>query len=347
MSTVDVVIPCYNYGRFLKGCTQSVLSQPGVHVRVLILDDASSDDTSVVGQALAAADSRVTFRRHALHIGHLATYNPGLIEWSTADYTVLLSADDLLAPGSLARAVAVMDNNPKVGLVYGSTIHFQHEANLPMSPAPRYGVRLWSGATWIELRCRAGYNVITSPEAVVRGSVQRAVGGYRPELPHSGDLEMWLRIAAVSDVAYITGGPQAFYRVHGTSMMRTIFHGSYLDLRQRKAAFDSFFAGAPYNLPNAALLRQQAGRCLAREALWDACRAYDRDQVAQRHAEDLVAFAFSAYEQADSLGEFAALRRRQRFGPTLCRTTQIFSLLAIARKLQHSFVKRRWQRQGV
>ena len=48
----------------------------------------------------------------------------------------------------------------------------------------------------------------------MRGSVQRAVGGYSPELPHAGDLEMWLRIAAVSDIAYVRRVPQAFYRVH-------------------------------------------------------------------------------------------------------------------------------------
>ena len=43
-------------------------------------------------------------RRHEVNQGHIATYNEGLLEWAKADYTVLLSADDLLAPGALARA---------------------------------------------------------------------------------------------------------------------------------------------------------------------------------------------------------------------------------------------------
>ena len=55
MTTVDVVIPCYNYARYLRGCVESVLSQPDVSVRVLVIDDASSDETSEVGQELAAS----------------------------------------------------------------------------------------------------------------------------------------------------------------------------------------------------------------------------------------------------------------------------------------------------
>src|SRR6185437_5794135 len=241
MSTVDVVIPCYNYARYLRGCVHSVISQHHVDVRVLVIDDASSDETSAVGHELAAADARVTFRRHETNHGHIATYNEGLIGWSTADYTVLLSADDLLAPGCLSRAVSIMNPAPNIGMVYGRAIHFEREADLPEIDSRDFTFRQWSGAEWLRLRCRAGHNVITSPEVVVRGDIQRTAGGYRPELPHAGDLEMWLRIAALTDIAYVNRTPQAFYRVHPKSMMRTIYRGSFLDLQQRKAAFDSFF----------------------------------------------------------------------------------------------------------
>ena len=58
MSRVDVIVPCYNYGRFLRECVESVLSQP-VEVRVLIIDDASTDDTPEVAAALAAEDANL------------------------------------------------------------------------------------------------------------------------------------------------------------------------------------------------------------------------------------------------------------------------------------------------
>src|SRR5262245_4914881 len=110
MSSVDVIIPCYNYARYVGDCARSVLDQPGVDVRVLIIDDASSDDTPTVGRELAA-DPRIEFRRHKQNIGHIATYNEG-IEWTSGDYLLLISADDMLAPGAVARAAAVMDRHP-------------------------------------------------------------------------------------------------------------------------------------------------------------------------------------------------------------------------------------------
>src|SRR3954467_11927005 len=106
-TTVSIIVPCYNYAHFLAKCVNSVLAQEGVTVEVLIIDDCSTDDTETVGAQLAT-DSRVTFRRHDNNIGHIATYNEGL-DWVTGEYTVLLSADDLLTPGALARATAAME----------------------------------------------------------------------------------------------------------------------------------------------------------------------------------------------------------------------------------------------
>ena len=65
MSSVSVVIPCYNYGRYLPEAVGSVLTgQDGVDVRVLIIDDASTDDSALVGKQIAAQDPRVELIVH-------------------------------------------------------------------------------------------------------------------------------------------------------------------------------------------------------------------------------------------------------------------------------------------
>jgi glycosyltransferase involved in cell wall biosynthesis len=347
MSTVDVVIPCYNYARYLRTCVNSVVSQAGINIRVMVIDDASSDDSQEIGRELAAADTRVEFRRHDVNKGHIATYNEGLLEWSTADYVVLLSADDMLAPSCLSRAVRVMESDKKIGMVYGRAIHFEREAELPRIDTRDFGYTRWSGFEWLEGRCRAGYNVIASPEVVVRGSVQRAVGGYRPELPHAGDLEMWMRIAAISDIAYVRRVPQAFYRVHPESMIHTVYRCSFLDLCQRKAVFDAFAQHHRGIVKDTDRLNDLAKRTLAREALWDACRAYDRNQVKASRADDLVEFALMTYGGATSLPEYAALRRRRLLGPVVCNRTQVFAAPALVRKVRRWALKRRWKRHGV
>ncbi|MGH8615583.1 MAG: glycosyltransferase family 2 protein [Gammaproteobacteria bacterium] len=347
MSTVDVVIPCYNYAHYLHACVHSVLSQSGVDVRALVIDDASSDNTAQVGYELAASDSRVTFCRHKVNKGHIATYNEGVIDWSTAQYTVLLSADDLLVPGSLSRAIRIMDTDENIGMVYGRPIYFEKETEIPRITARERAYTRWSGAEWLEGRCRGGHNVISSPEVVVRGTVQRAVGGYRPELPHTGDLEMWLRIAAVSDIAYVRGVPQAYYRVHSASMLRTKYRRSIVDLQQRKAAFDTFFQHHHNVVAGAYRLHDLANRALARQALWEVCRAYDRNQVKEAGADELVRFAMTTYPAATSLSEYAALRRRRRLGPIVCNRTQVFAAPALVRRIRRWLGWERWKRQGI
>src|SRR5215472_18718160 len=51
--TISVVIPCFNYGHFLPACLGSVLEQDEVETEVIIVDDASTDDSAVVAERYA------------------------------------------------------------------------------------------------------------------------------------------------------------------------------------------------------------------------------------------------------------------------------------------------------
>ena len=83
-------------------CSGALDDQPGSDVRVLIIDDASQDDSAEIARKLAAADDRIEVRVHSVNRGHIATFNEGLLDWADGDYCVLISADDRLAPGRYA-----------------------------------------------------------------------------------------------------------------------------------------------------------------------------------------------------------------------------------------------------
>lgn len=309
---VCVVVPCYNYGHLLEGCVASVLAQPGVDVRLLIIDDCSPDDTAVAGARLAEQEDRVEFRRHRENLGLIATANEGL-EWAHGDYVVLLSADDLLVPGSLRRATAIMAKHANVGMVYGRAL-YAHEGRPIPKPSGRWrGADVWAGADWVRLRCRSGYNCASSPAVVVRQTIQRAVGGYDPACCHASDLNMWLRIAAVADIAYVRGVPQAIYRIHARSMMRTQ-EGPLVDLRERRVGFDSFFIAAAGRFDRLDGLHAIAARTLARQALWRASRVIDRGAPDNRLVDELVDFALDTCADTGRLREWRGLRLRQRIG---------------------------------
>jgi glycosyltransferase involved in cell wall biosynthesis len=343
--SVSVVIPCYKYGRFLPDCVRSVLDQEGVDVRVLVIDDASPDDSAQVALRLAAEDKRVEARVHEVNKGHLATYNEGLLEWADGKYSVLISADDLMTPGALARATAVMEAKPEIGFVYGHAAWWRDDQPLPTPRVETKGVTIWRGMDWLTIMCRLGHTVISSPEVVVRTSVQQKIGGYRPDLPHTGDAEMWMRFALHSDVGYVKGVDQAFYRIHASQM--TTERVPYVDLVQRKAAYDALFEVYGERIPNAGRLRRRAGRTMAKEALWRACRAYERRRMDTTPIAELVEFAESAYPRTARLPEYWGLRWREKVGPQTCPYLQPLMVSAVHRRVRTALWWRRWAREGV
>lgn len=344
LPTVSVLVPCYRYGRYLEQGVGSILRQRGVNVRVLIIDDASPDDSFEVAQRISELDSRVEVRRHEANRGHIATYNEGLLEWAQGDYSVLISADDILVEGALARAVAVMETHPNVGMVYGHAINWLDSEPLPEGRTRQTGLRIWKGLDWIRTVCELGHNVITSPEVVVRTKVQRQVGGYRPALPHSGDLEMWLRIAARADVAYIEGADQAYYRIHATNM--TVSRSPAVDLAQRVVAFESFFSECGAMLDDADSLRTSSQKRIASEALWRVVRAYDKGCPDDVPIEALKQLATTTYSACHELSEHRAVRWREDLGIAVAPYIRASLPAAVRRRVNAALWRRRWRRKG-
>jgi glycosyltransferase involved in cell wall biosynthesis len=314
MSSVSVVIPCYNYGHFLEDAVASVLDdQPGVDVRVLIIDDASPDNSAEVARKIAAREPRVEVLVNETNKGNIGTYNVGLLEWADGDYCVLLSADDRLTPGALGRARDLMDANPDVGFVYGRALWVKHGAPLPAARTSVRGWSVWPGHWWIERRYRDAECPITSPEVVVRTSVHKRVGGYDPRLPHAADLQLWLRLAANSDVGFIRGVDQAFYRLHERNM-RTGFN-TLRDLTERRLSFTTVLELYGERLPDAEGMSGRVHRALGREALWHAGLEQHRGSHGQQAVDDLLAFASDCWPEVTGQPLYRTLAAGKRIGP--------------------------------
>lgn len=334
---VAVIVPCHGYGRFLRSCVDSVLGQDGVAVRVLVIDDASPDDTAEVAQSLVREDDRVQLRRHAVNRGHIHTYNEGL-RWavdSGARALLLLSADDWLLPGALARAMRLLKSHPEVGFVFGrARIAMQAAAGAEGAaaaegqtltfqpwPEPLPGLgrgggpgawRVLSGPDFIEA-CGAR-NCVPTPTAVVRCTVQARTGGYEPTLPHTADMHMWLRLAAEAGVG-VLADEQAVYRCHAANMSSAWYAGSRLpDLQARRAALEAFLADAGAQLPQAARLRRHLRLALARDALSAASGAFNAGQRAA--SAELERLALDASADVRRTGAWLRWRTKRAFGPT-------------------------------
>jgi glycosyltransferase involved in cell wall biosynthesis len=315
MSTVSIIIPCYNYAHFLRECVESVVSQAGVEVQVLVIDDESLDNTAEMAAELAAEYPVVQVRRHSKNMGHIATYNEGLF-WSSGEYTVLISADDLLTPGALLRATQLMDAHPEVGFVFGGCVWFDSDKPLPQPrlPTEQPEWQIYNGLDWLKSVCETGKDWITSPEVVTRTSLQHQLGGYLPELPHTGDKEMWMRFAAHAAVGQVIDVDQAFYRVHNQNMHTRQFSLAYQDVQQRRAAYDIFFQNYRSIIPGWERYQKMAHRTLASDALWAVFQAFYYRKVAQTPVLELIRFATNSYRgnyfSRDYLGVYIRLFQR-------------------------------------
>jgi glycosyltransferase involved in cell wall biosynthesis len=209
---VSVIVPAHNYGRYLDDCLRSILEQDVPELEVIVIDDASSDDTQdVLGRR---RDARLLRLRNDKCLGATATINRGL-GLARGDVITILDADDLMLPGCVGRHLGVFDRHPDVGLTHANA-RLIDEAGVVFGLAKRPGS---GGDVSVERafgRLLAG-NFMVAASVFVRAACYRSVGLYDSRLAHGYDWDMWLRIARDFATAYIDE-PLAARRLHRASM---------------------------------------------------------------------------------------------------------------------------------
>lgn len=312
----SVVVTCYNYGRFLPAAVAGALDQPGIDVEVIIADNGSTDDSVEIAHRLVAGDRRIRLHTQPTNIDYLENFNAGL-DLATGDYAQVLCADDLLTPGSLSRAVAVMEARPDVVFAYGNCPTFVTE---PSRPA-RTRVRGWSvfpGRDWVNQRYRHGDNIIRHPEVLMRTSVLRECGGYDPAFGYSSDLLLWMRAALRGDVARIDGADQAFYRIHGANLHLAENRVGWLkDLTAKQEVFEAL----PRLDPWSGLGPDDVGaarKALADRAAQYACREFARgDRPARELGARYADYARSLSPAIAGSARWRTIERARRSSDTV------------------------------
>ena len=200
---VSVVIPCYNYGRFVAEAIECALNQTWQPLEVIVVDDGSTDDTR---QRLAPYLDRIRYV-YQDNKGLSAARNTG-IRHARGDWVALLDADDLWHPRKTERQLGVAGIDASVGLV-GSPTCSEMPAELPDAPATReIGVHdFFFGVP------------VTGSSTLIRRNAFDLVGGFDETLTSVEDRDMWLRLA-VAVRALQVSTPCWRYRDHSGQMSR-------------------------------------------------------------------------------------------------------------------------------
>jgi glycosyltransferase involved in cell wall biosynthesis len=217
---VSVVIPTYNYGHFLAEAIQSVLEQTFRDFEIIVVDDGSTDNTREVIEQFGDSVRYI----HQNNQGVAVARNNG-IKAARGQYIAFLDADDLWLPQKLQLQTALFEECPHVGLVYSTVYLFESKSGAIVGEYPVSCCR--KGKV---LRDLYMYPFIPSPTPLIPKDVFNVVGCFDNRFDPKEDSEMWLRIAARYEFAFVPK-PLAKYRLHGSIQSKKGYEkGKRIDL---------------------------------------------------------------------------------------------------------------------
>jgi hypothetical protein len=243
--TVTVVIPNYNYARYLRQRIDSILGQTYQDFEIVYLDDASTDNSHDVLQSYLP-NERLRVLVNERNSGCVfAQWNRG-VGLARGKYIWIAEADDFAAPQFLERLVGCLDADPDVGLAWcdswkvdeaGTTLGRTSEDERVLATC---GTARWEADFvhdgFAEL-CAALYRTNTVPNAsaaVFRRAVYDQCGGAPEDFMLSGDWICWMQIALASKLAYV-GQPLNTYRTHGQTVRAAVARAGTFLLQEIRA----------------------------------------------------------------------------------------------------------------
>ncbi len=195
MPRISVITSVFNGQAFLNEAVQSVLGQTFADFELLIYDDGSTDASGRMLAEFARRDPRV---RHITqeNTGLTRTLNRGLHE-ATGEYVARMDADDICYPERFAEQVDFLDANPGVVLL-GTGYRYVDGAGRPIRSFVAH-----ADDGELQAQSLAGRTPVCHPTAMFRREAAVRLGGYDEQYRTAQDLDLWLRLGEVGEMAIL------------------------------------------------------------------------------------------------------------------------------------------------
>jgi len=203
---VSVIIPCFNLGEFLEDAINSIQEQSFKSVEIIIVNDGSTDPETL--RILANLDYRVCRVIHTTNQGPASARNTGIAECK-GEYILPLDADDMISSDFIRKAVSILDDDHRIGIVNSKVRYFSEEERDWQQPEFSLGRLL------IE-------NMIVST-SMFRKNDWHAVSGYRDCMREGWeDWDFWISIVGISRKVYCLKDEYFYYRIRKGSRTRSL-----------------------------------------------------------------------------------------------------------------------------
>jgi glycosyltransferase involved in cell wall biosynthesis len=213
MPHISVMIPVFNREHLLGHTVESVLRQTFGDFDVVIVDDASTDDSVGVAKRCCAADSRVSLSVNPRNLGLTRNWNR-CVQLARGPLVQIMQSDDLIDRDYLSLVASKFEELPTLGFVAASSRSIDGVGNVIDEGTPR-PERLYRAGDDAVMRILTGHPHVSS--IVVRAECFARLGEFDIAIWHGPDIEMDARLAASYDF-YDFGAVHTSFRRHGSNM---------------------------------------------------------------------------------------------------------------------------------
>lgn len=210
---VSVVIPIYNCEKFLSQALDSIIAQTYSNFEIVVVNDGSTDRSQKILESYQRHESRLRVFSQK-NTGIVGALNSGIAA-SRGELIARMDGDDISYPQRLAKQISFLNANPMVVAV-GSDVYFTDpEGRRLIRHLPKTNHR-----EIVDQLLDGNGGAIIHPSLVVRREALVHIGGYREEYQWIEDLDLYIRLAEVGELANIPE-PLLDYRQHMKSVNRT------------------------------------------------------------------------------------------------------------------------------
>jgi glycosyltransferase involved in cell wall biosynthesis len=236
---LSVIIPTYNHGRFLRQAVASVLEQGYENIEVLVLDNASTDNTREIMHAFAS-DRRIRYMCNPRNIGPSYNVLNG-IQIARGRYLSTLMADDYYNPGYLSRLLPRLLEKPEAVVGY-TAIRWVNEGGqaLAMPRHPGYGNEDYAGGRNEVAELLVNDNYIPPSAALIQREPFLKIWRRDPQLKGAGDWLSMLQIAEQHPDFIFMSDAGVTYRAHA-GQLSTEFYASNAPLADHVRLVEGVF----------------------------------------------------------------------------------------------------------
>lgn len=225
---VSVIIPTFNRANMIRRAIESVTLQTFNDWELIVVDDASTDNTEGIIRTYLEDDQRIRYYKHKKNHGGGAARNSG-IKMSNGRYIAFLDDDDRWYPEKLRLQYHYSQNHPDAGFIYAGFSYIDYETEkIIKSVSPQYQGNVSS----VILK----NNIIGSPTPLIKKECFAQAGLFDEKLNSCQDWDMWIRISQHCFFAYVKEYLAAV-TMHGTQISSNL--SSKID--SRKKLFNKYF----------------------------------------------------------------------------------------------------------